>query len=129
MDESTKKLPSMVLSAVSEFELLAEFDADRFHDGGQLGDYYICDERDLETFESIVFSTERDRWVARFIAPPGKPSALEYSEATYVEVLNFARLLHHNRIKPSESFRALAHLDAMLDRAVSLMGSRCSSNL
>jgi hypothetical protein len=82
------------------------------------GKYYTSDERCVELFDGVYFSSDRGSWIARFIPTHPERTRLERSESTYIEVLEFARLLHDSRIKPSESCKALQALDSRFDREV-----------
>ncbi len=77
---------------------------------------YRMDERSLERFQGLHYSKDRGIWMARFVAPPGRKSALPHAEATFTEVLAFAKLLNACQVKPSESVRALAAFEAKFDR-------------
>ncbi len=80
-----------------------------------LGDYYQSDERQVELFQDIAYSENRKEWVARFTPTDPKSSSLSISEGNYIEVLEFARLLHESKIKPSQSCKALLAFDAHID--------------
>jgi len=82
---------------------------------GGLGSYKL-DERSLELFSGLHYCRKRKTWMARFVPPRGKKSALKYREATYTEVLAFARLLNDGRLKPTESVRALTAFEIKFDR-------------
>jgi hypothetical protein len=86
-------------------------------DTGELGRYYKADERSVELYEGLHYSEERGAWVARFVPTRPQKTKLPYSEATYAEVVDFARLLHKNQVKPSQSYKALVAFDARFDRS------------
>ena len=85
--------------------------------------FYVADECEMERFSELFFCPERQTWVARFTPAEAADTELAYSDATYSEVLQFARFLHESRIKPSESYRALLALDAHFDQELARITS------
>jgi len=93
-------------------------------DDGYLGSYYLADERAVELFDGVRYSREHGAWVARFVPTRRGATKLAHSDATYAEVLDFARILHGSRVKPSQSYRALVALDDRFDRACAALFAR-----
>ena len=85
-------------------------------DDGQIGSFYVSDEATVELYDGVYHSAERREWLARFTPTNPDQTKLAHSDATYLEVLEFARFLHDCRIKPSQSFKALAAFDTVIDR-------------
>ena len=87
-------------------------------DDGDCESNYRADERDVAKFDRVLFSAERETFVARFLPTRPELTKLTHSDASYAEILRLARLLHDAGIKPSQCLRALAEFDARIDREV-----------
>jgi hypothetical protein len=77
---------------------------------------YQHDERELQVFEGLHYSRERQEWLARFqlVAHPARP----HIDLTHAQVLNGGRTLLEWDTKPSQCLRASRAFSARLDRAV-----------
>jgi hypothetical protein len=92
---------------------LEECEADAIDDGTLRG--YQHDESEIQVFESLSYSDERQQWLARFrvLAHPDRPSI----ELTHSEVLSAGRVFLALDTKPSQCLKATAAFSARLDRA------------
>ena len=90
-------------------------------DNGDLGSYYVLDERQIHLFRGLHYSPDRQEWFARF--EPLMSSPLPYREASYPFVLRMGQVLTELQVKPSQCYRALKAFGFCLDLAVANLTS------